>query len=114
MRPSIDVLFRSAARVYGPEVLGIILSGNGIDGLAGAQVIRDRGGHVITQDPKNAMVDELPISLIKKGLADQYYPVEEIGSQVLRNIVQPEKTMQIQKYNNFNVLKTDPGHFNTV
>lgn len=114
MRPSIDVLFRSVARIYGSRALGIILSGNGVDGLAGARAIREKEGDVIVQDPGNAMVDDLPLSVIRESLANQHYPADEIGTRILRNIAEPKKTMQIQKYYDFNLLKKDPGYFNTV
>lgn len=84
VRPSIDVLFRSAGRVLGREVLGIILSGSGFDGVAGAKAIRDNGGKIVVQDPRSALASSLPLSVIKSGLADNYYPVEQIADQITK------------------------------
>ena len=63
-RPAIDPLFRSAARTYGPCVVGVLLSGSGSDGTVGLQAIRDAGGTVIVQDPTEAAFPEMPITAL--------------------------------------------------
>ncbi len=114
VRPSIDVLFRSAARLYGPEVLGIILSGNGVDGLAGARAIRKEGGYIIVQDPNSAMVDDLPMSVIREGLADHYSSAEQISRQLLKHLIHPLKTREIKGYNNIYLFNKDQDYFQTL
>ena len=59
-RPAIDVLFDTAVDAYGPDLVGIVLTGASEDGARGAKAIRDRGGFVIAQDPKTAEVPAMP------------------------------------------------------
>ncbi|MDX1618725.1 MAG: CheB methylesterase domain-containing protein, partial [Balneolaceae bacterium] len=84
VRPSIDLLFRSAGWSLGDELLGIILSGCGRDGIAGARVIREYGGNIIVQDPRDALSHSLPLAVIREGLADNYFPAEQIADQIIR------------------------------
>lgn len=114
VRPSIDVLFRSAAMLYGSDVLGIILSGNGPDGLAGAKAIHNAGGHTIVQDPGSAMVDELPLSAIREGVADNYFSAEQIGEHLLKHISPADKDKQKTKSYDYNLYKRDLGYFISV
>lgn len=86
VRPSMDVLFRSAAGLYGSGVLSVILSGYGNDGIAGARKIKDAGGQVLVQDPDNAQAAELPLTVLEAGLADNYYSAEQISRHILNRI----------------------------
>ncbi|SHE88729.1 two-component system, chemotaxis family, response regulator CheB [Fodinibius roseus] len=113
-RPSIDVLFRSAARLYGRDVLGIILSGNGVDGLSGARAIREGGGRVIIQDPGDAVVDDLPLSVMGEGLADHYYPAEQISRQLLKHVLQPLGNRKMKGYEHVNLFNRDQEYFRNV
>jgi two-component system, chemotaxis family, protein-glutamate methylesterase/glutaminase len=63
-RPSIDVLFESAAEAYGAGVIGVILSGASADGSHGLKTIRDRGGCALVQEPATAESDVLPRSAL--------------------------------------------------
>ncbi len=84
MRPSIDVLFRSASKFFGEKALGILLSGCGYDGLSGASEIRKHNGQFIVQDPRTAVAAELPLSAIKNGFTKEYYPPKQIAAQILK------------------------------
>ena len=77
-RPSIDVLFESAALTFGADVIGIILTGANHDGSEGLKTIKDYGGFVIVQDPETAEVPAMPECALKKVDADAILSVEEI------------------------------------
>jgi len=74
-RPAIDALFRSAARIYGPRVVGVLLTGAGDDGVSGLRAIKLRGGKVLVQDPDDAAVGELPRNAIKFVAVDHCVPI---------------------------------------
>jgi two-component system, chemotaxis family, protein-glutamate methylesterase/glutaminase len=77
-RPSVDVLFRSVANIYGRKALGIILTGMGQDGLLGAVSIRRNGGQIIAQDEKSSIVWGMPKSVIDANQASMVLSIKEI------------------------------------
>ena len=78
-RPSIDVLFESAADAYGPALIGVILTGANDDGASGVRRIKSRGGLVVAQDPKTAEAPSMPEAAIATGAVDQILPLDQIG-----------------------------------
>jgi len=82
-RPSIDVLFRSVAQVYGARAIGVILSGAGADGARGLQAIRAAGGTTIVQDPKEARWGRLPREALAADGIDFTVPIAEIAPTIL-------------------------------
>lgn len=81
-RPSIDLLFRSAAVAYHVQTIGALLSGSLYDGVAGVQAIRQCGGITIAQDPDDASYPDLPTNAIETGDVDHIKPASEIGSLI--------------------------------
>jgi len=83
-RPSVDLLFQSAAETYGPRVIGIILTGSLSDGAAGLERIKERGGTTIVQDPEEAFCAEMPLSALRKTKVDYTVPLAEISPLLSR------------------------------
>lgn len=78
-RPSIDVLFESAADAYGTTLVGVVLTGASADGAKGVKAIKERGGLVIAQDPKTAEAVIMPQAAIATGQVDHILALEKIG-----------------------------------
>jgi two-component system chemotaxis response regulator CheB len=85
-RPSVDVLFRAVADVYGPHSLAIVMTGMGQDGLRGCERIQAAGGHVFAQDESSSVVWGMPGVVARAGLADQILPLSELGSAILERV----------------------------
>ena len=81
-RPSIDVLFESAAEVYGNRLLGIILTGANEDGAQGLAAVHDAGGLTVVQTPETARSPQMVISALKLRQADYVLPLEEIAAML--------------------------------
>ena len=78
-RPSIDVLFESAADVYGDRLLGIILTGASEDGAAGLEAVHRAGGWTVAQQPESALVPLMVESAIKRSPVDFVLPIDQIA-----------------------------------
>jgi two-component system chemotaxis response regulator CheB len=79
-RPSIDVLFRSAAEAYRERCVGVVLTGANDDGADGLARIKELGGVAVVQDPRTAERREMPAAAIEATHADIVLPLEEIGA----------------------------------
>ncbi|WP_028866205.1 chemotaxis protein CheB [Psychromonas aquimarina] len=77
--PSIDVLFESAADVYGEYLVGIVLTGASVDGSQGLKKIKAYGGLAVVQDPVSAEAPEMPAAAVNAAEVDHILPLEEIG-----------------------------------
>ena len=83
MRPSADVLFTSAAQAFGPDVIGVILSGTGKDGALGCVAIKANGGITLAQDEKTARYFGMPKSAIDASAIDYVLPPDEIADKII-------------------------------
>ncbi len=83
-RPSVDVLFRSLAAVYGSRALAVVLTGMGRDGLRGCQEIRDAGGQVVVQDEATSVVWGMPGFVANAGLANAVLPLDAVAAEIER------------------------------
>jgi two-component system chemotaxis response regulator CheB len=91
-RPALDPLFRSAARSYGPRVIGVVLSGTLDDGASGLHAVKSAGGIAVVQHPRHAEYPGMPRSAIEHVAIDYVMPPEEIGSLLSRLVRQPTPT----------------------
>ncbi len=83
-KPAVDPLFSSAAEVWGPKVLGLVLTGMGSDGLRGAQAIAAAGGSILAQDEPTSVVWGMPGQVAHAGLCSAVLPLDEIASRLTR------------------------------
>jgi two-component system, chemotaxis family, protein-glutamate methylesterase/glutaminase len=86
-RPAADVLFRSVAKQWTSNVLAVVMTGMGQDGLLGCQIIKDNGGHVIVQDELTSVVWGMPGAVVKAGLADQIVPLNELAGIITQRVL---------------------------
>jgi two-component system chemotaxis response regulator CheB len=85
-RPAADVLFRSVAQAYGANVLAVVLTGMGQDGLRGCEAIRAAGGQVIVQDEATSVVWGMPGFVTRAGLADRVLPMSLVAPEIVRRV----------------------------
>ncbi len=85
-RPAVDVLFRSAAEVYGARTLAVVLTGMGRDGLEGCRRLYDAGGQIICQDEASSVVWGMPGYVARANLADDVVALSGIGDQIIKRL----------------------------
>lgn len=92
VRPSIDVLFFSAADVYSESLIGAILTGANSDGAHGLKAIREAGGYTLVQEPHGAFADTMPKAAIAGGAADRVLPLDALAEEIIRVCSPPKKS----------------------
>ncbi len=83
-RPAVDPLFRSAAQVYGPRVIGVILTGSLNDGTSGLWAVKQQGGIAVVQDPEEALFPDMPKSAIASVEVDYIVPLSQMAALLKR------------------------------
>jgi two-component system chemotaxis response regulator CheB len=81
-RPAADVLFRSAAAIFGSQVLGVVMTGMGTDGLAGAMAIKAAGGRILTEAESSCVVYGMPRAVAEARLSDRVATLEEMSTSI--------------------------------
>lgn len=84
--PSIDCAMESAARAYGEECIGVLLTGLGSDGAKGIKAIRDAGGSTIAEDQSTCVVFGMPKAAIEMGCVDEVAPLDQVAGAILRRV----------------------------
>jgi two-component system chemotaxis response regulator CheB len=85
-RPAADVLFQSAADVFGARTLGVVMTGMGADGRDGAAWIKARGGCILTESEESCVVYGMPRSVVEAGLSDESVPLERMAQAILERV----------------------------
>lgn len=85
-RPSVDLLFQSAAEVYGGRVLAVVMTGMGSDGLEGARRVKAGGGAVLTEAEESCVVYGMPRSVVEAGLSDESVPLDGMARAILERV----------------------------
>jgi two-component system, chemotaxis family, protein-glutamate methylesterase/glutaminase len=95
-RPSVDALFRSAAKAYRSRVIAVVLSGNLDDGAAGVCAVKERGGVVIVQDPRTVLYSSMPENALRAVQVDYCVPLAEIAGLLVK-LVREDTTMLAER-----------------
>ena len=83
-KPSVDVLFRSAAECAGRDVLGIIMTGMGDDGARGMKLLHNGGARTVAQNEETCVVFGMPKEAIKLDAVDEILPLQQIARAILQ------------------------------
>ncbi|WP_296182628.1 protein-glutamate methylesterase/protein-glutamine glutaminase [Pseudomonas sp. UBA1879] len=82
-KPCVDITFGSAAKSYGDKVLAVVLTGMGADGREGARLLKQGGSHIWAQDEASCVIYGMPMAIVKAGLADAVYGLDDIGRHLV-------------------------------
>ena len=123
-RPSVDPLFRTAARAHGANAIGVILSGSLDDGTAGLLAIKQAGGIALVQEPSEALFDGMPVSAIENVPVDFVGPVDALASELRQRVaslasVTGDTNMDDEHREDLDVVEMDrgtpdPDHWNAT
>ena len=83
VRPCADILFRSAAKLFGAHTLGVVLTGMGYDGRNGADALQKAGGHVFAQDEESSTVWGMPGGVVEANLADKILTLADVAPAIV-------------------------------
>lgn len=84
--PCVDITYGSAAKVFGPNVLALVLTGMGADGREGARILRQGGANIWTQDEASCVVYGMPMSVKRAGYSDLELPIDDFASKLMEAV----------------------------
>ncbi len=84
VRPAVDVTLDTAVPLYGPRMMGVILTGMGFDGARGMAALKKSGGQCVAEHASTCVVYGMPRAVVEMGLADQVLPIQEIPAAIVR------------------------------
>jgi two-component system chemotaxis response regulator CheB len=97
-RPAVDVLFRSVAKVYGPDSLAVMLTGMGQDGLIGCKHIKEAGGTIVAQEREGCAVWGMPGAVVDAGLASSVLSLQQIASEIVKGgVLRDQSTTTVER-----------------
>jgi two-component system chemotaxis response regulator CheB len=85
-RPSVDVLFQSAAETYRERVLGVVMTGMGDDGTQGSAWVKAQGGTILTQDQESSVIYGMPRSVVEAGLSDAAVSLAAMAGEINKRL----------------------------
>lgn len=91
VRPAVDKLFISASKLYGPNILSVVLTGMGKDGAEGTIFIKDNGGITISQDKSTSTIYGMPKAAFETGKVDEVLSIDEIAEAIIKNTIGMER-----------------------
>jgi len=84
--PSVDISFASASKIFGGNILALVLTGMGSDGTDGCKLIKAKGGRIWTQNEASCVVYGMPMSVAKAGLSEKEYAIEQFASALMKEV----------------------------
>jgi two-component system chemotaxis response regulator CheB len=109
VRPSIDVLFRSAALAFGRRTVAVVLSGTRDDGVAGASAVGVRGGCVVVQDPDDALFAVLPAHTVARDHPDRVLPLADLAPAIAAAVRRLSEEVEVRE-NGDNGMSLESGY----
>lgn len=97
VRPSVNVTMISVVEHYGAAVLGVVLTGMGMDGTVGSKLIKMAGGQVIAQDEASCVVYGMPKSVVEAGCADRILPLSEIAGGIVKTLETYPQGVEVER-----------------
>jgi two-component system chemotaxis response regulator CheB len=85
-KPSVDLSFGSAAKVYGGDVLGVILTGMGADGREGCRMLKQRGAKIWAQDEQSCVVYGMPQAVAAAGISEESIALDNMAPSILKEL----------------------------
>lgn len=86
-KPSVDISFGSAAKIYNGDVLAVILTGMGADGREGARMLKGKGATIWAQDEESSIVYGMPQAVTLAGLSDLSLPLNDVGHRIIKEVI---------------------------